>query len=241
MTLISIPIHLPPPPSTDWQAYDIRHDLIETPKRIEFVRQQEARLYARLQNQLLQQRDAILSAIGETIHQLREDLPTHIVAQVHLTSPLTSFNSEELPLTTIKVDASPDGLVACESASVTTDTVDHRPLPLTPVPLMFFLQGLLPTPQQQIQTWSVTEAGLQTSGPEGRWATKALNKVTPTDTLSDHSGQGQNQTPDKSPDHGTVSPVLYIGCTSLTLISILIHLPPPPSTDCQAYHIRHDT
>ncbi|TGZ75836.1 hypothetical protein CRM22_000160 [Opisthorchis felineus] len=57
------------------QAYDLAHDLLVTPRRLEFARTQEARLYEKLTQTAKQRQPEILNMIRDTLKEMRDIVP----------------------------------------------------------------------------------------------------------------------------------------------------------------------
>ncbi|THD21804.1 Dual serine/threonine and tyrosine protein kinase [Fasciola hepatica] len=57
------------------QAYDLAHDLIVTPKRLEFARTQEAKLYESMLQTAKKRQPTIMSMVSDTLKEMREYLP----------------------------------------------------------------------------------------------------------------------------------------------------------------------
>ncbi|GAA28841.2 non-specific serine/threonine protein kinase [Clonorchis sinensis] len=57
------------------QAYDLAHDLLVTPRRLEFAKTQEARLYEKLTQTAKQRQPEILKMISDTLKEMRDIVP----------------------------------------------------------------------------------------------------------------------------------------------------------------------
>ncbi|KAF8569417.1 hypothetical protein P879_07014 [Paragonimus westermani] len=69
------------------QAYDLAHDLVITPKRLEFTRTQEAKLYQKLLENAKHRQQAILTMVSDKLQQMRDVLPEMAARDLHFGQP----------------------------------------------------------------------------------------------------------------------------------------------------------
>ncbi|KAF5400139.1 hypothetical protein PHET_06703 [Paragonimus heterotremus] len=152
------------------QAYDLAHDLVITPKRLEFTRTQEAKLYQKLLENAKHRQQSILTMVADKLRQMRDVLPEMAARDLHFSQPSvlplekTSSNAstQQRPESTISMtpcDAQNTGVEVVGTIS----SSEFGPKPIT-TEIRNCSASMLSYPDSSIRAKSLLENSFKSSG-----------------------------------------------------------------------------
>ncbi|KAF7257218.1 hypothetical protein EG68_05723 [Paragonimus skrjabini miyazakii] len=152
------------------QAYDLAHDLVITPKRLEFTRTQEAKLYQKLLENAKYRQQSILTMVTDKLRQMRDVLPEMAARDLHFGQPSvlpleqTSSNASTQQRPDSRISTTPCGAQNTGVEVVgTISSSEFGPTPIT-TELRNCSASMISYPDSSVRAKSLLENSFKSSG-----------------------------------------------------------------------------